>query len=62
VSLKKVVIKIVIGDVIERDSVDSIGTGIVVEVGVIDVVKEGSTARIEAGIVGDEVSIVEKKR
>jgi hypothetical protein len=41
--------------------VDGVRIGIVIEVGVIDVVEEDSAARIGVGIVDSEVSIVEKR-
>jgi hypothetical protein len=41
--------------------VDGIRIGIIVEVGVIDVVEESSAARVGVGIVDDKVSVVEKK-
>jgi hypothetical protein len=40
--------------------VDGVRVGIVVKVGVIGIV-EGSTARVEAGIVSDKVSVVREK-
>jgi hypothetical protein len=61
VLLKKVVVEIIIGDVIERDSVDGVGAGIVVEVSVIGVVEEGSAARVRVSIIGNEVGVVEKE-
>jgi hypothetical protein len=37
--------------------VNGVGVGIIVEVGIIGIVEEGSAARVKVGIVGDKVGV-----
>jgi hypothetical protein len=61
VLLKKVVVGIIIGNVIEEGSMNSVRTGIVIEISIIGIVEKDSTARVEAGIVSDKVGVVGKR-